>query len=267
MRPESVEIIMKRKKSSLLFKLIKGTVRLFYPRIEVVGIENLPDEPSIIVSNHAKMNGPIACELYFPGKRKIWCAEEMMHTREVPSYAFQDFWSEKPGYIRWYYRILSYLIAPVASFIFNHANTIAVYRDRRIVSTLKETGLALAEGTNVIIFPEHHVPHNHIVNDFQKGFVDIARLYYRRTGKEIQFVPMYLTPRLKKMVLGKPIRYNHEATKAEEQTRICEYLMDEITDIACSLPKHTVIPYPNLPKKEYPTNIPETEDLHEETCY
>ena len=256
---------MKRKKSSPLFKLIKGTVRLFYPGIRVVGTEFLPGEPAVIVCNHAKMNGPIACELYFPGQRKIWCTEEMMHTREVPAYAFHDFWSEKPKYIRWYYRILSYVIAPAASFIFNHADTIAVYRDRRIVSTLKETARALTEGANVIIFPEHHVPHNHIINDFQTGFVDIARLYYRKTGKEINFIPMYLAPRLKEMVLGKPVQYRHDAPKAEERTRICEYLMDTITDIACSLPKHTVIPYPNLPKKEYPTNIAETEDFHEKT--
>ena len=231
---------MKRKKSSPLFKLIKGAVRLFYPGIRVVGTEFLPGEPSVIVCNHAKMNGPIACELYFPGQRKIWCTEEMMHTREVPAYAFHDFWSEKPKYIRWYYRILSYVIAPAASFIFT-------------------------EGANVIIFPEHHVPHNHIVNDFQTGFVDVARLYYKITGKEIMFVPMYLAPRLKEMVMGKPIQYRHDAPKAEERTRICEYLMDTITDIACGLPKHTVIPYPNLPKKEYPTNIAETEDFHEKT--
>ena len=256
---------MKRKKSSLLFKLIKGSVRLFYPGIRVVGTEFLPGEPAVIVCNHAKMNGPIACELYFPGQRKIWCTEEMMHTREVPAYAFHDFWSEKPKYIRWYYRILSYVIAPAASFIFNHADTIAVYRDRRIVSTLKETARALTEGANVIIFPEHHVPHNHIVNDFQTGFVDVARLYYKMTGKEIMFVPMYLAPSLKEMVLGKPVQYRHDAPKAEERTRICEYLMDTITDIACSLPKHTVIPYPNLPKKEYPTNIAETEKKKKKT--
>ena len=246
---------MKRKKSSLLYRFIKESVRLVYPEIRVVGEEFLPDEPSVIVCNHAQMNGPIACELYFPGQRKIWCAEEMMHTKEVPAYGYRDFWSNKPKSVRWFYKILSYIIAPIASFIFNHADTIAVYRDRRIVSTLRETVRALTEGMSVIIFPEHHVPHNNILNDFQKGFVDVARLYYRKTGKEIQFVPMYLAPKLKKMVLGEPIRYNHDMPRAEEHTRICEYLMDTITDIARSLPKHTVIPYSNVPKKDYPTNI------------
>ena len=43
----------------------------------------------------------------------------------------------------------------------------------------------------------------------------------------------------------------------QERSRICNYLMDEITSIACSLPRHTVVPYPNIPKKDYPCNIPE----------
>ena len=32
--------------------------------------------------------------------------------------------------------------------------------------------------------------------------------------------------------------------------------MDEITAIAESLPEHTVVPYRNIPKKDYPTNRP-----------
>ena len=36
---------------------------------------------------------------------------------------------------------------------------------------------------------------------------------------------------------------------------ICDYLMDAITDIACNLPEHTVIPYRNIAKKYYPSNL------------
>ena len=32
--------------------------------------------------------------------------------------------------------------------------------------------------------------------------------------------------------------------------------MDSITDIAQSLPAHTVVPYLNIPKRDYPKNIP-----------
>ena len=112
----------------------------------------------------------------------------------------------------------------------------------------------LAEGANVVIFPEHNVPHNHIINDFQKRFIDVAKLYHKRTGKAVSFVPMYIAPKLKKMYLGKPVRFSPDEPLEEERIRICNYLMEEITSIARSLPEHTVIPYQNIPRKNYPKN-------------
>lgn len=252
-------------KPSPLFRVIKWAVKVCYPKIEVVGAENLPEEPSIIVGNHSKMNGPIAGELYFPGEHALWCAGEMMHLKEVPAYAFQDFWSNKPKAIRWFYRILSYLIAPLSVCVFNHANTIGVYHDSRIISTFKNTVKRLEEGTNVIIFPEHNAPYNHILCAFQDRFIDVAKMYYKRTREELSFIPMYLAPKLKKMFIGNPIRFHSDAPIEQERTRICNAIMEEITRIACSLPEHLVVPYNNIPKKLYSTNIPK-EEPHAQTC-
>ena len=247
----------REKRISPIYKAIKWLVWLFYPKMKVVGTENLPNEATIIVGNHTQMNGPIACELYLPGNRYTWCAGQMMNTKEVPAYAYKDFWSQKPKFSRPFYKLLSYIIAPLASFLFNKANTIAVYRDNRIMSTFRTTVNKLADGAQVVIFPEHDKEFNNIIYDFQDKFIDIARLYHKRTGKDLTFVPLYIAPKLKKMYLGKPIRFSSETPIEEERRRICDYLMNEITNIARSLPKHTVIPYRNIPKKYYPTNISE----------
>lgn len=245
---------MKKGISYYCYRVIRWLIWLFYPRMQMQGLENLPQEPCIIAANHAQMHGPIACELYIPGDRAIWCAGEMMHLKTVPDYAFADFWSRKPKYIRWFYCILSYVIAPISVCIFNHAHTIGVYRDRKIIHTFRDTQSALQQGRNVVIFPEHDVPRNHIVHDFQEGFVDVARRYHKVTGKDLSFVPMYIAPKLKTMYLGKPVRFCSENSIEEERKRICAYLMEQITQIAVNLPEHTVVPYPNISKKLYPNN-------------
>lgn len=257
---------MSKKNVSPIYKFLKDLVRLCYPKMEVVGAENLPEEPSLIVANHAQMNGPIACELYVPGKHYIWCAGQMMHLKEVPEYAFQDFWSQKPKYSRWFYKLLSYLVAPLSVYVFNNANTVAVYKDTRLLSTFRDTVNRLQEGANVVIFPEHDVPYNHIVCEFQDKFIDIAKIYHRKTGKELSFVPMYIAPVLKKMYLGKPIQFCAANPIKEERARICNDLMKEITEIACGLPAHTVVPYRNIPKKYYPCNVLSEVNDHEKAC-
>lgn len=240
----------------LFYTVIRWFVRLFYPKITLVGTENIPSEPCLLVGNHAQMNGPIIGDLYIPEKRSIWCAGEMMHLKEVPAYAYRDFWSNKPKGIRWFYKLLSYLIAPIAVGIFNQPHIIGVYKDSRILTTFRQTVHALADGANVVVFPERDEPYNHIVNQFQEGFVDIARLHTRRAGTPLPFVPMYVAPKLKKVYFGTPITFCPDNPKEQERQRICDHLMTEITRLAESLPRHTVVPYNNIPAKDYPTNIP-----------
>ena len=236
-----------------LYRLIRWSIACFY-KMEVVGAENLPEGAAVLVGNHAQMHGPIACELFFPENRYTWCIGEMMHLKEVPAYAFQDFWSMKPRSVRWLYRIASYLIAPLSVVVFNNANTIPVYRDMRLVSTIRTTVKRLQEGAKIVIFPEKSEPYNNILNGFQEHFIDVAQFYHRRTGEELAFVPMYIAPALKKLYLGKPLRFRADQPIEEERERLCRALQEEITRIARSLPRHTVIPYVNMPKKDYPTN-------------
>ena len=245
---------MQEKKPSFLYKFIKWVVDLFYPKMQIVGAENLPNEPCIIVGNHTQMNGPICAELYCPGNCYTWCAGQMMHLKDVPEYAFRDFWSQKPKWTHPWFKLLSYLIAPLSVVVFNNAHTIGVYHDTRLIGTFKNTVKRLQEGNNIVIFPEHEVKYNHILYDFQDRFIDVAKLYDKKTGKELQFVPLYIAPKLKQIHLGKPIQFNPNVPMDEERRRICRYLMDEITNIAVSLPEHTVVPYRNIPKKDYPKN-------------
>lgn len=249
---------MKIKKtiSYACYRVIRFFVWLFYPKMRLYGLQQLPDEPCIIVANHCQMNGPIASELYFPGKRSIWCAGQMMQPKEVAEYAFSDFWSQKPRWTHPFYKLLSHLIVPLSVCVFRNAHTIAVYRDSRVVGTFKNTVRRLESGDNVIIFPEHDEPHNHIVYDFQDKFIDIARLYFKKTGKRLSFVPMYIAPSLHQMHIGTPIQFDPADSMQQQRQKISGCLMDSITALARSLPEHTVVPYRNIPRKYYPKNRP-----------
>ncbi len=253
------------KKTSWIFRVIRWLAWFFSPKYTISGMENLPDGPCVIVGNHCHMYGPIAGEIYTPGKHSIWCAGEMMHREEVAAYAYRDFWSGKPKGIRWFFRLLSHLIVPLSVIVFNDAHTIPVYHDARLISTFRDSIEKLQDGSRIVIFPECYDEHNNIVHGFQDKFVDLARFYHKKTGKELDFVPMYLAPMLGTITYGSPIRFRADRPIADERARICTGLQDAITDIAVSLPEHTVIPYPNISKKHYKKNIP-LEVIHEENA-
>lgn len=246
-----------------IFKILRPIVKWIYPKTEIEGWEHVPDKDVIVVGNHTQMNGPLVGEFYFPDNYYTWCAGEMMHLEKVPAYAFEDFWSHKKAPSRWFYKLASYLIAPLSVVVFNNARAIGVYHDIKILSTFRKTVSMLEEGNNIVIFPEHDEYHNHIVSEFTQNFVDVAKMYYKKTGRRISFVPVYIAPYLKKAYFSKPVEFCETNPIEEERARICNYLMDEITNIACSLPKHTVVPYKNVSKKEYPQNILEKGETNE----
>ena len=238
----------------LLYRLLYRIVWLVSPKYTLFGEENLPDEPCVLVGNHCQMYGPIAAELYLPRPHAIWCIGEMMSRKEVPAYAFRDFWSMKPKAIRWFYRLLSHLIAPLAEFLFTHAHTIPVRRDARVMTTFRKSVEQLEAGADVVIFPEKNEPYNGILWQFQEHFTDLAKIHYRKTGTAVCFVPVYTAPRLKGIYFGNPVRYNPDAPDGEERRRVCTAMMEGVTALAAALPPHTVIPYPNIPKGSYPLN-------------
>ena len=100
---------------------------------------------------------------------------------------------------------------------------------------------------------------------FESGFVDVARMYRKKYGRDVPIVPVYIAPKLRKIYIGKGISYDNENRMEAERSRICEYLSAEITDFARSLPLHTVVPYRNIPKKYYLTNKDITEVPNEKT--
>lgn len=242
----------KNKKKPLFFKFFVLIVRIFYRKRKLVGVENIPSEASLIIGNHAQIHGPVSSQLFYDRYKYIWCIGEMTKLKEVPAYAYKDFWMYKPKYIRWFYKVVSYLIAPISAYLFSRADTIPVYKDSRMRTTINMTLEKLRDGADVIIFPEEHTEFNEIINEFQTRFIDLARFYYRKYGVEISFVPMYNAAKLKTIVFGKPIKYDSTLDIETQRIMICNYLKEEITRIAKELPRHKVIPYGNVSKKDYP---------------
>jgi len=245
-----------RRFDHFIYSICWFLLKVFYPKPQFLGLENIPDnEPVIFVGNHCQMNGPIVSDVFFTqNKHYTWCIGQMMNWKEVPAYAFEDFWSEKPKWIRPFFKLLSYIIVPLSVALFNNAKTIAVYHDGRLISTYKQSIEKLQEGSSLVIFPEQNIEFNNILYEFQDKFIDTARFYYKKTGKEVLFVPIYLAPKIRKFVIGKPIRFDSSNKIEDERKRLCDYLKQSITDMAVELPRHRVVPYRNIPKRFYPYN-------------
>ena len=248
------KVSCEKNKKHPLFRFIRFCIDTVMPKFTVVGIEKIPEGAAVIVGNHSQIYGPLTAELHFPGLHYTWCTSEMMERDRVASYAYDDFWSKKPVAVRPFFWIIAHIIPRLAEIIFTNAQTIPVYRDKRVLKTFQISVDKLKEGARVIIFPEDYTEYNNIVHRFQRGFIHVGKYYYRQTGKALAFVPMYVCPARKKLYIGDPVYFDPEAKTDAEAERICTLLQDSISELAYALPRHRVVPYPNVSKKDYPYN-------------
>ncbi len=236
----------KTEKQPLYFRFWARIVKIFYRKRKVEGLENLPEEPCVIVANHSQLHSPLSFELFVPFPRVIWCDSKMMERAEVPQYAEDNFWRDASEKQKKRRRFWVKKIARLVGYIFTNAHTLPVYRDARIMQTFRLTEQALLAGKNVVIFPESDVknPDNNILFDFNLYFTDIAKIYHKKYGKILTFVPVYNCVEQRKIIIGKNhVKYNPDIKMDEQRKLLCDSLTKEITDIALSLPRHKVVQF------------------------
>ena len=168
----------KKTNKSKIYKLLTFLAKLVYKKRKLINFNG--SQVCIYVGNHCQLHSPIDFELSFPQKKKIWCISEAMNFRSAPNYMVNELTKHKGKKVRWFYKMLSYFFCPLLAFVLNNADTIPVYKDSRVLQTFNASINALEKGESIIIFPECHNKYNNIVCEFEKNFVFLAKLFYKK---------------------------------------------------------------------------------------
>lgn len=237
-------------KPTLYYKIMRGMARILFPRAKIT-YEETPEEneAAIYVCNHSNVCGPIMITLDFPGKHKTWALSYALDKEKCENYAFHDIFFGKSRKIKWFWRLLSKIMRSALPPLLLYSDTIPVYHDTRIIKTFKESIAALKRGENVVIFAESPKMYSEYINEMQLGFVDLARIYYRETGKNLKFYPAYVCKKHRTIAVARPIEYDPSVPMSSQRITICDNLSRGIDRMARSLPKHKPIPF--LPKRWY----------------
>ncbi len=203
--------------------------------LELIGEENIPDEPCIIVPNHAGAYGPMSVLAYYDRPNRPFVISNMCKLREAPAFARKDFFDPKGPVGRAVAFLASFPIALILQGVFKGAEAIPSYFDHRAMVTLAKANAALEEGLDLIVFPEERVYYSPYVEQYQRGFISIARKHHHATKKCIKFVPAFTSASRKKMEFGKPIQYDPSKKFKDHSEEIRLYLQKTANDLAQKL--------------------------------
>lgn len=236
---------MKTHDKHLYCKFVYKLGRLLFPK-RTVNYEEQPEkgEVAVYVCNHSGAIGPANMAAWFDQPFRPWSISCLFDKRIAPNFIFHDFLLGRSRKFKKPYRLLAKIIAKLLPPLVKQQNPILVHRNSaRIMQTFKESVAALKEGNNLVVFPECPHKFSNYVSELYEGFIDVARLYNRDTGRKLKFYPVYIPADIRTISIGKPIEYNINVKASDERKLIADYLKQNMDRLARTLHTKKAVPF------------------------
>ena len=207
----------------MLYKFIRGAVRLFSRKWETVWEEPFNGELAVFCPNHAGAMGPIRMCAHFELTDQCysWMNNGMMEAREVPAYVRQDYWWEPGCRLEPLYNAtLPYIAAALIPPILNSAPGVPVYHDARIIKTFRRSIELLKEGKNLIIFTEQPAGYGTSETKLNRGWLPIAVMAWRTMKVALKFYPVHVDLKKRRITVSRPVAFNPEIPLKEQEEEI-----------------------------------------------
>ncbi len=182
-------------------------VRFLFFRARIRGRKNLrSQEPLIMVSNHVGSFGPVSLITSMPVRMYPWVAHEVTDLKTVAQRIQQEFLEQelhlRPPLSTWLGRVVGRICVAIMKDI----GAIPVYqKSKRITQTVMQSLSLLEQGKNLLVFAEDSTRKiNDTMCEFCTGFIHVARLYYQKTRKAVQFLPVAVNRRIGAILIGTP---------------------------------------------------------------
>ena len=200
-----------KKKRSLAFRFVKGFLKIFIRRPKMINPKNVGlEKKAIYLMNHSGARGPLVFELYFPVFSTPWGAHEMLgNYRQRWNYLYNVFYRQKLHWGKARAGVVATFFAMISRLIYNGAGLIGTYRDARLIKTIRSSFKVLDEDIAIVINPEDSTNgYLDKTEAFNKGFIALSNLYYKRTGEDLPVYTVYYSREQSKFIVDEPLKVN-----------------------------------------------------------
>lgn len=213
----------------LFAKLARFVYKLFV-HTDIVGTMPANDEPCVFVVHHQNLSGPIHALLTLSKHAHLWVYRVFFDRRECYLQYSQYTFSKRFGMPKFLSRLCAWILSLIVPSIMRSFSAIPVYRGSRdIVKTFDLSLSALLRKESIIIAPDiDYDSSDNEMGDIYTGFLHIEKMFFKKTGKHLSFVPISYNTHKHILTLGNAIRFNDETSFAEQRDLVALKLKDAI---------------------------------------
>ncbi len=189
----------------MYFRIAGPIIRLFFPmRAErLAGL----DTPCVLLCRHRNMRGPVNTVLHYAYDASPWIYYPFCEKDTFFSHMYGYTMTERLHWPKWLaYPFLKFLTAVTVP-LFKSFGCIPVYRgDSHIRETFRISVDTLLSGRSIMIYPDiDYTANTDSVGSIYDGFLMLERLYFKKSGRHLPFVPVHLDTKNRRMWFGEPV--------------------------------------------------------------
>ena len=183
------------------------------------------EEPVVYVCRHLNMHGPYTTLKWLPLELHPMIIHVFFDrestVRHLSEYTFATRYGKKERK----FNLLAHILGRIVPPLIHSLQGIPVYRCGIQSVTTIRTGLKyLMKNESLIVYPDIDYTDGYDqTSQIYEGFLYLGEQYYKKTGKQLAFVPLMIDDKNRAIVAGDPVRitnYRTEGAAAAERLRL-----------------------------------------------
>ena len=217
----------KQCKRKWYFRFLKKIIKVRYKKPNFIFLGDMPQNSSLIISNHEGTDAPMSLEIYLNAPLRFWGAHEM-NSGFVKMYKYQTrvYYHEKKHWNLHLARLFCLIATPLTYLFYSGLDLISTYKDGRAKNTMKQSLEALDKGQNIVVFPEDSTKgYLETLEGLYQGFVLLCEIAMKK-GRDIPIYVSYFRKKDKTYIFDKPILFSTLQKKNMTREEMANYLLN-----------------------------------------
>ncbi len=204
-----------------LFRAVRFTGRLFYPALLSAPA---PSEPCVLICRHGNLLGPALTMLWMDGPVRPWVLDVFCDAAPCERHYRGYTLTRRLGWPGILAAPCAFVLARLVPRFMRSMGAIPVSRhSARSLVTLRRSVLALQSGQSVILYPDiEYDQRARDVGALYDGYLLMARLYRKKTGRALTFVPVSVKGR--RLRVGEGIKMDEGEDRRAASKRVGQTL-------------------------------------------
>ena len=208
------------------FRIVRTILKIVMPLKVVQPLSSLKETPCVLLCRHRNMRGPFYSIVRYGGEHvRTWVYHPFCFVETYYDQMYNYTLTERLHFPKPLAHLGALLMSRIVTPLINSLGAIPVYRnDGRIRETFRLSLDQLEQGRSILIFPDVDYTSNEGVGDVYDGFFMLERMYHKKTGRHLPFVPVHLDTKAKSLTFGQPVSFT-DAPFATEKERVKEDIL------------------------------------------